>query len=363
MNNRRKTMPALWAWTTIAAAMGLGWLTAGDAGLTAIAAEPAAAPAAGAKAERGTWVDVSAAALAKLEEQKVKIAWPGKTTGVAVDRTTGDVYMLVCGQGVWKSTDKGATFQQVDGEAVGGRCETGYALCLDPAGKRLVCFMLDGKSAMTPDAGKAWSPVKNIARGYDWGAVDWSATPAKDIFALVHESGGVAAVSADAGKTWNQVGKDYLAVGLFAADALVCGKERQAGIQRSTDGGQTWQKVSDATPIGTMRVFKGAGYWLADKGLMISSDQGKTWKVHCEVAGAAWGPYFGKDESHFVVVNKEGFRETTDAGKAWKLIAPYPPGLRGEYNARGWFMNFAWDPVGKACYASKMGLPTWKCEY
>ena len=354
MNYKHWTRRTGWAWAGITMVL---------VSLSAAAAEPAATP--GPKAAPGTWVDISAGVLAKLDEQSVKIAWPGMTTGVAVDRTTGEVYMIVCGQGVWKSGDKGATFQRVDGEAVGGRCETGYALCLDPAGKRMVCFMLDGKSGMTADAGKTWTPVKNIARGYDWGVVDWSAQPAKDMFALVHESGGVAAVSADAGKTWNQIGKDYQAVGLFAADALLCSKAgmKQPGIFRSADGGQTWQKVSDASPIGTMKVFKTAGYWLSDKGLMVSADQGKTWKVQCDVAGAAWGPYFGKDENDFVVVNKEGFRQTLDGGKTWKLIAPYPPGLRSECNNRGWFLNFAWDPIGKVCYASKMGLPTWKCEY
>lgn len=351
MNHKHRTTRAKWAWAAIT--MVLAPLSAG-------AAQPAAP-----KAATGTWVDISAGVLAKLEEQKVKVAWPGLTTGVAVDRTTGDLYMVVCGQGVWKSTDKGATFQEVDGTAVGGRCETGYALCLDPAGKRMACFMLDGKSGLTADAGRTWTPVKNIARGYDWGAVDWSAHPATFMFALVHESGGVAAVSDDAGKTWNQIGKDYQAVGLFAADALLCSKAgtKEPGIFRSTDAGQTWQKVSDANPIGTMTVFKTAGYWLSDKGLMVSADQGKTWKLQCELPAAAWGPYFGKDEKNFVVVNKEGFRETADGGKTWKLIASYPPGLRGECNTRGWFLNFAWDPIGKACYASKMGMPTWKCEY
>ncbi len=309
------------------------------------------------------WVDISAGVLGKLSAANIKPAWPGKTTGVSVDRTTGHVYMIVCGQGVWRSSDKGATFERVDGKAVGGRCETGYSLQFDPAGKRLACFMLDGKSAMTTDGGKAWTPVKNVQRGYDWAAADWTGKDVKDIFALVHESGGIGAVSSDGGKTWKQIGKRYLAVGIFPGRVLLCGREKQEGIFRSVDGGQSWTKVSDATPVGVMTVFKGPGYWLTSRGLQVTADEGKTWKRVGEVSGAAWGPYFGRDRNHFVVVTKEGFQETIDGGKTWKLIAPLPPSLKKEWNPRGWFLNVAWDPIGEVCYASRMGRGTYKYEY
>ena len=333
------------------------------AGALAAAAWLAALPALAGEPAKGKWVAISDGVLAKLAADGVKVAWPGKTTGVAVDRTTGALYMIVCGQGVWRSADKGATFERVDAKAVGGRCETGYSLCPDPAGKRLVCFMLDGRSARTDDAGKTWRPVKNVARGYDWAAVHWAGKDATHIFALVHESGGIGAVSADGGKSWKQIGKKYRAVGIFSADVLVCGREKTKGIFRSTDGGQKWTQVSEATAVGAMTVFKGKGYWLTDQGLLATADEGKSWKPLGETTGAAYGPYFGTGERHFVVVNREGFQETTDAGKTWKRLAPLPPKLRGEFMRNGWFLNVAWDPVGKVCYASRMGKPTWKCEY
>jgi len=264
---------------------------------------------------------------------------------------------------VWRSGDRGKTFSRVDGKVVGGRCETGYALCMDPVGKRLVCFMLDGPSGRTADGGKTWTPVKNVRRGFDWAAVDWSRKQADTIFALVHECGGEGVVSRDGGKTWKVIGTKYLAVGLFGPGVLVCGKEKTKGIWRSTDDGANWAKVNDATPVGAMTVFEGVGYWLSDKGLLASTDTGKTWNVMSDASSAAWGPYFGKSKQHFVVVNKAGFRETADGGKTWRVIAPYPPSLKGEYNSRGWFMNFAWDPVGKACYVSQMGQAAWKYEY
>ena len=337
---------------------------AGTAPASASASAPAAkaAPKAPPKAPAGQWTEISQGVLETLERQNIKPAWPGKTTGVAVDRTTGDLFMIVCGRGAWKSTDQGATFKRVDGKAVGGRCETGCSLCPDPAGKRLACFMLDGKSAMTADGGKTWTPIRNVRRGYDWAAVDWSAKPVATIFALVHESGGIGAVSDDAGKSWRQIGKGYRAVGLFGPDVLLCGKEKQKGTWRSTDGGKSWAKVADATPIGVMKVFAAAGYWPTDAGLMTTTDQGKTWRRIGQTT-AAWGPYFGAGKDHFVVVDKHGFQETTDGGKTWKLIAPLPPSLKKEYNPRGWFLNVAWDPVGKVCYATRMGKPTWRYKY
>jgi len=323
-------------------------------------------PTAAAEPAKGQWVSISDGVLARLQEQNVKPAWPGQTTGVVVDRTTGALFMIVSGLGVWRSSDKGTTFERVDGGAVGGRCETGYALGIDPEGRRLACFMLDGKSAMTLDGGKTWSPIHNVARGYDWAAADWSQESPKTLFARVHEHSDLGVVSHDGGASWQEIGKGFGAVGVFPDKILLAsrGKEpKWTGIHRSADAGASWQQVSEATPIGVMTVFKGIGYWLTDQGLLRTKDRGLTWERVGEPIDAVWGPYFGKDESHFVVVNRKGFQETADGGTTWKLIAPYPPSVKGEFNTRGWFLNFAWDPVGKVCYVARMGQPTCKCDY
>lgn len=311
----------------------------------------------------GGWVPISDGVLQDLQQRGIEPGWPGKTTGVAVDPATGDVYMVVTGLGVWQSGDGGRTFKRVDADTVGGRCETGHSLCIDPAGKRLACFMLDGPSGMTEDGGKTWAPIRNVARGFDWAAVDWTQRPVRTMFGLVHESGGLAALSQDGGKSWKELGKGYFAVGVFSDAVLVCGKEKEGGIYRSEDGGTNWHMVHEARPIGAMRTFGGKGHWLTDKGLLVSRDQGTTWTRIGDAAGAAWGPYFGADEKHFVVVDAKGYQETRDAGTTWRTIAPLPPPLAKEFNPRGWFLNVAWDPVGKACYASRMGQPTYRCTY
>src|SRR6187401_2528392 len=137
------------------------------------------------------------------------------TGGVTVDRSNGDVYVVVTGkeifkergQGIWKSTDQGATFARVDGNVISGRCETGYGLCADPKGKRLYCFMLDGPSGYTLDAGKTWEPLGKVNRGWDFAAVDWSVEMPQTIFGFEHENGGKIHLSSDGGKTWAKLGE------------------------------------------------------------------------------------------------------------------------------------------------------------
>src|SRR5581483_5613575 len=103
----------------------------------------------------------------------------------------------------------------------------------------------------------------------------------------------------------------YKAFGVFDFDTLVT--FRGKGIERSTDGGASWKTVSDVNPTGRiMSVYKGVGYWLAEKGA--------TWAPLAGSVSAWFGPYF-KDEKHFVVFGKEGFSETLDGGETWKAAA------------------------------------------
>ena len=82
-------------------------LTIAFGGALAVSAAPAQS--------HGKWVSISDGVVAKLTAEGKKIGWPGLTSGVGVDRTNGDVYMVVCDQGIWKSTDHGATFARIDG--------------------------------------------------------------------------------------------------------------------------------------------------------------------------------------------------------------------------------------------------------
>ncbi len=322
-------------------------------------------------ADSSKWVSVSDAVLKSLSDAGKKIGYPGGTAGVCVDRTTGAVYMIVPDQGVWKSTDRGATFARADGGALGGRCETGFTLNPDPGGKRLAAFMLDGKACLMSDSGKTWKSLQQEGRGWDYGTADWSSANPQTLLAVHHESGADLHVSKDAGATWKTLDKDYTAIGIFDDHTFVASKG--TGILRSTDSGSTWTTVSDVTPTGRIVcVLDGVGYWISKNGLLVSHDKGLTWSTQGAAIEAAWGPFFGKNTRQIVVVGRvdkvPGFYRSDNSGKTWSLAAPFPMFEKesipdwtpGKPWAAGWFCCFGWDPIGNIFYASRMGHPTLK---
>jgi hypothetical protein len=314
--------------------------------------------------DKGKWV-----AISESVTSKVKTQWPGLAAGIAVDPASGDVYMAISGAGVWKSKDHGATFEQVDAGNVGGRCETGASISVDPmGGGRLAFFQLDGKSAWTPDGGKTWRPSNDKSRGFDFVAVDWTDPRARRMFGVRHESGEVGLLSEDSGATWKTLDKGFKSFGVFDFDTLVTsrgkgpedrgpGQKLGNGIERSTDGGATWKKVSDLKPAGRVMVhYKGSGYWLGENRLLVSRDKGATWSTLGGEVSGWFGPYF-KDEKHMVVVGKAGFHETKDGGETWKLVAPVPD-MKDFHGP--WYPNYAWDAKADIFYASKMGMPAYR---
>ena len=298
------------------------------------------------------WVNISDPVTAPFP----KPGTYGPTAGVVADRVSGDVFMIAADYGIWKSSDHGKTFARVDDKTIGGRCETGWALQFDPAGKRMFCFMIYGSSAMMSDGGKSWA--KSKVSHLDYGGVDWADT-GKRLLALRHESGGMLTTSDDGGATWTDLEKGFNNCGVFDRKTFVATKAKEKGIFRSTDTGATWAQVSTNTPSAAVPVvFKGSGYWATGKGLIVSADNGATWKDLNAPADTSFGPYFGKDEKHFVVVGKSGFHETKDGGKTWQLAAPLPAG----FSAGRVGPNYAWDPNANIFYASTMGKPTLKWQ-
>jgi len=188
----------------------------------------------------------------------------------------------------------------------------------------------------------------------------------KTIFGARHETGGQVYLSPDAGKTWNLLFTDPEfektgALGIFDEKTLVYTMKGR-GIQRSTDAGKTWAKISDLEPWGrVIRIRKGVGYWLSKQGLQVSRDQGATWTVQGAAVDATIGPMFDpKDEKHFAAAGSKGILETTDGGETWKPIGPLPE--KFSMPKPGWFANVDWDPARGIFYASQMGKGTFKLE-
>jgi photosystem II stability/assembly factor-like uncharacterized protein len=153
--------------------------------------------------------------------------------------------------------------------------------------------------------------------------------------------------------------KGFSGCGVFDRRTFVATKAKERGIFRSTDTGATWTQVSTNNPsAGVPVVFKGAGYWPTGQGLLVSRDQGASWSALGPPVDASFGPYFGRDEQHFVVVGKGGFQETQDGGRNWQMAAPLPAG----FGAGRVGPNYAWDPKADIFYASTMTKPAFKWQ-
>ena len=298
----------------------------------------------------GEWTNISDPVTAQL-----KPGYGGPTAGVVVDRASGDVFMVVSDLGLWRSSDRGATFARCDEKNIGGRCETGWALQADPAGKRLACFMIYGDSALTADGGKTWTKFK--ISHLDFGAVDWADT-GKRLLAIRHESGGMLTTSDDGGATWKDIDKGFSGCGVLDGSTFVATKEKEPGIFRSTDAGASWTQVFQETPAAAVPVvFGGAAYWPTGKAVLVSRDKGATWSPLGTPVDAMFGPFFANEE-HFTVAGKSGFSETKDGGKTWQPAAPLPAGFgTGRVGP-----NYAWDPRADIFFASTMTKPTFKLQ-
>ncbi|HWE95843.1 MAG TPA: sialidase family protein [Tepidisphaeraceae bacterium] len=307
----------------------------------------------------GKWSVISEGILAELGKAhpESKDKFTTMTAGIDVDRTNGDVYLMANNVGICKSTDQGKTFALVSDKAVTGRFETGWGINIDPAGGRLMCFSIYGSCAYSGDAGKTWAPSNT--NHLDYGAVDWADT-GKTLLAIGHESGGKLLFSEDAGKEWKTLGKNYSSVGLFDKKTLLASMGKTNGIVRSTDGGETWTKVSEETPDAPVMVdFKDTGYWLGEHGLLVSKDKGATWTVAGPVPkGATLGPMFGADEREMVVGSPEGLFQSKDGGKTWALAVPLAPEIKIQHG--GLFANYGWDPIHNIFYASQMMKPAYQ---
>jgi hypothetical protein len=287
---------------------------------------------------------------------QVKPGYAGPTAGIVVLRSSGDVFLVVNDQGLWRSTDRGATFNRCDGQAIGGRCETGWALQADPAGRGLACFMIYGSSALSTDGGVTWTKFKSTH--FDFGSVDWADT-GRRLLALRHESGGLLTTSADAGATWQDLEKGFAACGVLDHTTFVATKEKEPGLFRSADAGATWTKVSEVKPTaGVPVVFGGIAYWPTGQGLLVSRDRGATWSNLGQPVDATHGPYIGETAGHLIVAGKTGFQETRDAGQTWSLLAPLPPG----FNVNRVGPNYASAVAARLLYASAMTKPAFRLE-
>jgi hypothetical protein len=283
----------------------------------------------------------------------------GGLSGVVVDHRSGDVFISVSDRGVFRSTDQGRTWKQHGDRGFKGRTEWPGALMIDPVGKgkRLIAATVYGAPiALSALDGKDWKFQGARSSHVDWCALDWSDPDHKFVLALKHESGGLLIVSRDGGKTFADVGKGYGPAWVFddrtAVVAHMKTKDRpKPGLVRTTDAGRTFTPCGDFHAVSLPKWHDGTLYWLAGDVLIASSDRGVTWKKRGTVKGARYGPIFGKDDKHLLVLTNAGIVESRDGAASWSSPIAVPKALKG-IGPLSWM---EYDPVHDVLYTMKMG--------
>lgn len=339
-----------------------------------------------------SWVNVSQAAYSAAGGAGSQPTHKN-TVGVFCDPRNGDVYVAVAKNGLYRSSNKGVSFTKWANTSVGtGRSEIGASYNLHyPYTGRMAVINIDGGCGYTLDDGATWTKFTDIPRNWDVGDLDLSSPVPRTVVAIRHEgypkeSGHFYALylSTDGGKTWEVLDSDDYkmnGVGVVNATTLVRSKyplplsehwrsvrTKPHPIEYSDNLGQTWTKVSDLNPLGRRVVHYGSKlYWACREGVAVSAD-GRNWElVGSPLPDATWGPYFGEVESQMMVVAKDGFYITENAGDTWRKVHAWHTitdgwSSDGAYTDWQHFQSFAWDPVNNIIYHSSMCGSTMKLE-
>ena len=306
-------------------------------------------------------------ATALLKSEKTGF---GGLCGIVVDHQTGDLWANLSDRGMFRSSDRGATWKRVSDAQPKGRTETPGCWLMDPRGtssKMVTALVYGSPIAISNDQGSSWKFLDTKSAHIDWCAVDWTDPEMKFVLALKHESGGVLLGSTDAGKSFNELGKGYATGWIFdgqtAVVATATSRETpKAILMRTTDAGKTWAPCGDYSPVGRTssqalpKWHGGKLYWLVDGGLIVTDDKGATWKKIGAVKDALYGPIFGKDANHLFVLAKAGVVESTDGGANWTQPVPIPQGMKGV----GGLTWLDYDPQHDVLYLMRMGTDLYR---
>lgn len=332
------------------------------AGSSAMAAEPSVPPAA-------VWENVSAAFTQRIQADHLEPSYLCRCQGMAVT-PSGEVYIQTANQGICVSRNQGASWSVVPGSRILGRSEHGFTVSMAyPYDGRMAFFCYDGKGGssggLTLDGAATWQPFAGqVARGTEFGDVDWSVPHPTTIYAMTHEPY-FFVVSTDAGGHWHRLEEDHArsCVGVVSAHRFV--RYRPAGsggvLELSQDAGRTWVPVSHDYRVQGRRLvhFGQHLYWTTAQGVIVSDD-GEHWSLTGPGArGALYGPYFGAREQDAVVLTSSAFLATSDGGKSWRRLAHVfvPPDI-----FHGWsgYAYFGWDAAHGILYASGLGASVYR---
>ncbi len=325
-----------------------------------------------------TTLDAQAAAaqddavFAGLRYRNIGPTRGGRVTAVAGHRAhPSTFYMGATGGGVWKTTDYGITWNNVsDGYFVTGSIGAIHVATSDPAtvwvgtgSDGIRSNVITGRGVYkSSDAGETWEFMGLKSTG-QIGAVLVHPTDPRTVFVAALGSAfgpspdrGVFRTR-DGGQSWQKVmfvSDSTGAIDLeFAPDdprtmyasmwrgerkpwTIISGA-REGGIYKTTNGGDTWKRVTNGLPQGLIgksdlavspadpnRVYALIEAPEPADGLYRSDDRGETWRLVSSYDRLLNRPFYYTNvdadptNADIVYVNNEGFYKSTDAGANWE---------------------------------------------
>jgi photosystem II stability/assembly factor-like uncharacterized protein len=237
-----------------------------------------------------------------------------------------------------------ASWTNVTGN-VGGE-KWGYAgvtlLAAVPGSDDIIAGVSESGLWSTSDAGKTWKKLgAGDAAHVDGLGIDLTDPDRKTLLIGHHEQDRSIEKSTDGGQTWQKIGDKLPEHTNFSNDVIVFdsktfvvnaagwkqenGAQLPFGIYRTEDAGATWTKVSETGPSGpACKTSDGAIYWqtLWAAGLVKSVDQGKTWeKLPGDIKS---NPVEIADGKLVAPIEKQLY-VSADAGKTWQKLGPELP--------------------------------------
>ncbi len=365
------------------------------------------------RAGQDDWTNITPALTGSVEGYDDSVPGARGIGGIAVDRHSGDLLACLNGEpfGLYHSPDGGKSWKRIDDGNVAGGWVRSFSIQLDQSRPgRMAIFRANppapmsengrnrrARSAMTLDGGKTWTPMQKAKGlqgygGYVHGMVDWSDQTPMHVIAQPRIRPRLA-ISHDGGESFDQIQTKIAGIvepyfnvkwikarepgnyarwdeahvlGYGIADGAVLLGDHD-GMKRSTDDGATFETVSEHlaaahTPI----LFDGKLYWGGEKGLLVSSDAGKSWSLKgAELAMIRKGPFFGSDADQMVVVTEDGVYKTEDGARSWKKLCGLfrdPTAWRSDVEPLWLRHDYAWDHKTNTLYAAGMAGSLWKLE-
>jgi hypothetical protein len=280
----------------------------------------------------------------------------GNMGGVYPDPHADVLITGVALQGLWASTDGAQTWSAIGaaGDKIKNRLTS---IVFDPTqtntfwesgiygwetGTDGVFVTTNGGTSFSGFAGLA--TAQNGGNTNDSVAIDFSDPQRKTLLASTHEQSQLLYVSTNAGSTWSGIGASLPASLGFCTSTLVldastflvgCAASwsgKAGAILRSTTTGASFTQVYGSGVVGQPLVASdGAIYWAAEGGgIDKSTDHGQTWNRIADANTAGSLPPFELPDGRIVSAQQQNIVITADKGATWTPIGKPMP-----YTANG----------------------------